>query len=44
MPDTYTDGNGVEYCDQCQEELGYCTCVCDECGDSVHECACNDED
>ena len=44
VPETYTDEQGVEYCDICQEELGYCTCVCDECGDNIHECACDDED
>ncbi len=41
--DTYTDENGVERCDACQEELGYCTCTCDECGDNVHECACDED-
>ena len=38
MPDTYTNGNGEECCDQCREELGYCTCLCDYCGDNIHEC------
>ncbi len=42
--DTYTDANGVEYCDRCQQELGYCTCLCDDCGDNMHECACGEED
>jgi hypothetical protein len=42
--DTYTDTYGVERCDECGEELGYCECVCPDCGDSVHECACDEED
>ncbi|WP_238670266.1 hypothetical protein [Micromonospora alfalfae] len=30
---------GNEICDQCDEELGYCTCECD----NIHECACGEQ-
>jgi hypothetical protein len=41
--DTYTDANGVECCERCDEEVGYCLCVCDDCGDNIHECACEED-
>ncbi len=41
--DTYTDANGVEYCDRCKQELGYCACLCETCGENVHECACEED-
>ncbi|MFI7073519.1 hypothetical protein [Micromonospora sediminicola] len=44
MADTYMDEQGNEICDQCDEELGYCTCDCDNCGDNIHECACGQND
>lgn len=43
MAETYTDDTGVERCDECDQELGYCECECDRCGDNIHECACGDE-
>jgi len=40
--ETYTDPDGVERCDECEEPVDECACVCPECGDGVQECACTD--
>lgn len=39
-PTSYTDADGVERCDDCDEALPDCTCYCDDCGDNIWECAC----
>lgn len=44
MPETYTNDDGDEACEECQNELFYCTCTCDRCGDNPHECACDEEE
>lgn len=38
--ETYEDRNGIERCDNCDEEAAECVCTCVECGDHVTECAC----
>ena len=41
--ETYTDDDGTERCDNCDETAGGdCVCCCAECGDHVTECACED--
>jgi hypothetical protein len=44
VADTYLDEQGVERCDDCEEEIHECCCTCETCGDSVHECACDEEE
>ncbi len=38
MTETYTDDEGAERCDNCDEEAHECACVCPECGDSLQDC------
>lgn len=40
MADTYIDETtGAERCDECDQELGDCTCTCYVTGEQIHECA-----
>lgn len=41
-PETYIDSEGQERCDECEELLHECVCVCSDCGDSIQECACDE--
>ena len=41
--DTYFDEDGLERCDECDEEASTCYCYCGGCGDLKIECACEDE-
>ena len=38
--ETYTDDDGIERCDDCDEPIDYCTCTCPDCGDMLQDCAC----
>lgn len=40
--ETYTDDEGIERCDNCDEDVVECVCACSECGDHVTECACDE--
>lgn len=37
--DTYTDEDGTERCDECDEPTEDCTCTCDITGEQINECA-----
>ncbi|WP_341719888.1 hypothetical protein QQG74_09380 [Micromonospora sp. FIMYZ51] len=40
--DTYTDDDGNEICEGCNEPVEDCVCTCDTCGDTLDDCTCND--
>jgi hypothetical protein len=42
MIETYTDSEGIERCDECEQPAHECWCVCGDCGDNATDCACGD--
>lgn len=40
--ETYTDNDGAERCDNCNETVDECVCACVVCDDPVMECACDE--
>lgn len=42
MLETYTNEQGVECCDNCNEAVEECVCACVVCGEQVAECSCDE--
>lgn len=42
--ETYFDDDGVERCDDCENTVEECDCVCDVCGDMLQDCACEEDE
>ncbi len=40
--ETYIDSEGIERCDNCDEPIGECPCICPGCGDCLLDCACSE--
>lgn len=42
---TYSDPiNYLTRCDECDESIDFCACVCGETGEPMQECACDEDD
>lgn len=41
--ESYIDEEGIQRCDDCEDEIDTCTCVCLYCGDHFYDCVCDEE-